>query len=598
MTAGPDDRRDLVAAATPVKPGLPARLGLYFHTVRHLQMSQIAWQLKRRLWPPRPPVTGPAVHWRAGVRCAPFLPAPEALAAVGQIAFVGQTRPFALEHPDWVQSDAPKLWRYNLHYFDYLGWPTLADAGKAALINDWSARVRLGAEDAWEPYPISLRVVNWLKYALALPPGTVPAEWVASLAHQGAALEGDLEYHLLANHLLKNGKALVFAGVCLKGPAAERWLAKGLEIMVAAAAEQILPDGGHLERSPMYHCIVLEDFLDVVNLLAANPERVTSEVLVTLRDAAIRATGFLRAICTGADDIPLFNDAAFGITQPVRELLAYADRVLVGAASGAIGNLIAAEAAPTAATPIPVAAEAAPTGARIFFPHTGYYGYRHGGDSLIIDCGPVGPDYQPGHTHCDTLSYELHVGGVPIVVDSGTFDYEPGAFRHYLRSTAAHNTVRIDGQEQSEIWGAFRVARRARPRAVTLGEWDAGRLRFAGEHDGYERLPGRPVHRREVVMETGRWTVRDSVTGAGRHRVESFLHLHPAVGCKQLTDREFRLTAPGGVVLRLKFGPEGKLTLASGYYCPRFGERLACGALVLEHTAALPVEFTYGFERL
>ena len=67
-----------------------------------------------------------------------------------------------------------------------------------------------------------------------------------------------------------------------------------------------------------------------------------------------------------------------------------------------------------------VAPEGAPTGTRIFLPDTGYYGYRQGGDSLIVDCGPVGPDYQPGHAHCDTLSYELHVGGVPIVVDSGS----------------------------------------------------------------------------------------------------------------------------------------------------------------------------------
>ena len=108
--------------------------------------------------------------------------------------------------------DAPKLWRYNLHYFDFLSAPRSNPADKAALINDWIARVTVGAEDAWEPYPISLRVVNWLKHGLTLPAGGVPREWVASLAHQVAALEGDLEYHLLANHLLKNGKALVFAG--------------------------------------------------------------------------------------------------------------------------------------------------------------------------------------------------------------------------------------------------------------------------------------------------------------------------------------------------------------------------------------------------
>ncbi len=196
------------------------------------------------------------------------------------------------------------------------------------------------------------------------------------------------------------------------------------------------------------------------------------------------------------------------------------------------------------------------------------------------------------------------MGGAPVVVDSGTFDYEPGEFRHYLRSTAAHNTVRLDGQEQSEIWGAFRVARRARPVAPALSDVDSdgdgagGGLLFTGAHDGYRRLPGRPEHRREIRMAPGRWEVRDAVTGAGQHRVESFLHLHPAVRLINVTEREFRLEAPGGVALRLAFGPAGTVRAATGYYCPRFGERLAGGALVLEHTGALPVELSYVFERL
>jgi uncharacterized heparinase superfamily protein len=336
----------------------------------------------------------------------------------------------------------------------------------------------------------------------------------------------------------------------------------------------------------MYHGIVLEDYLDVVNLLTRNPGLAPAEQVNPLIAAATRATAFLRGILTGAGDIPLFNDAAFGITPAAQELLAYADMVLVGAPSGATRDRVAPEGAPTESW------------TRICFPDTGYYGYRHGGDSLIVDCGPVGPDYQPGHAHCDTLSYELHVAGVPVVVDSGTFDYEPGEFRHYLRSTAAHNTVRIDAEEQSEIWGAFRVARRARPVSATLADWDAGRLVFSGEHDGYRRLPGSPRHRREIRMGAGRWEIRDTVTGAGQHRVESFLHLHPAVAVKQVTERELHLTVPGGIALRLVLGPAGTLQQATGYYCPRFGERLASGALVIEHTGALPVELSYVFERI
>ncbi|MBN8281502.1 MAG: alginate lyase family protein, partial [Gammaproteobacteria bacterium] len=519
--------------------------------------------------------------WRTGLRFETFLPPPEPAPEPGRIRFVGLPRPFDPARPDWQAADAPKLWRYNLHYFDFLGWEAFPPEQKRRLVADWIARVPVGATDAWEPYTLSLRIVNWCKYQLESGPGPggggLNHVAIASLAHQAAALEGDLEYHLLANHLLKNGKALAVAGLCLDGPAADRWLATGLGILVAEARAQVLPDGGHVERSPMYHCIVLEDYLDVVNLLARNPGRADAATVEVLADTARRAAVFLRTILTGAGTIPLFNDAAHGITAPPGRLLAYASRVL----------------GPAAGLDVPL-----PDAVRIDLPDSGFYGGRQGGDSLIVDCGPVGPDYQPGHTHCDTLSFELHVAGVPVVVDSGTFDYEGGPFRHYLRSTAAHNTVRIDGEEQSEIWGQFRVARRARPVSASFQPAGDGGWRFAGSHDGYRRLPGAPVHAREIRHDgRGRWLIRDTVTGAGSHRVESFLHLHPAVTVERRGEREFRLVAPG-VALRLAFGPTGRVLEATGYHCPRFGERLPNRALVLEHTGPLPVELTCGFERL
>ncbi len=101
---------------------------------------------------------------------------------------------------------------------------------------------------------------------------------------------------------------------------------------------------------------------------------------------------------------------------------------------------------------------------------------RHLNDMMVIDCGAIGPDYQPGHAHCDTLSYELAIDGRRVIVDSGVHDYEPTQHRAYARSTPAHNTVVIDGQEQSEMWGVFRVARRARPLPAYVRQETDGRL--------------------------------------------------------------------------------------------------------------------------
>jgi hypothetical protein len=183
-------------------------------------------------------------------------------------------------------------------------------------------------------------------FVMTVNAGAIPAEhWTQDREIGGGRVVGEachfidllrfLAGHLLANHLLKNGKALFFGGVFFTGPEAERWRARGLEILLREADEQILADGGHYERSPMYHCIVLEDYLDVLNLLQAVPGLVPAEAENRLRAAASRALRFLADITAGDGRIPLFNDAAFGIVAEPGVLVDYGSRV-VGAPSGAM----------------------------------------------------------------------------------------------------------------------------------------------------------------------------------------------------------------------------------------------------------------------
>ena len=374
-------------------------IGRYWRTLRHLRLSQIAYQLYYRLVPAPRARKLSGLQPRGDLHPQAFAPPviPAGISA-GEISFLNSSRPLQADAVDWIAADASKLWRYNLHYFDYLHWPVYPAAMKRQLIESWIAGNPSTAGDGWEPYPLSLRTVNWIKFCLCdAPEQGVPQAWLDSLATQFAWLEKRLEYHLLANHLLKNGKALFFGGVFFSGPDADRWRETGLQILLREADEQILADGGHYERSPMYHSIVLEDLLDVLNLIQGVPGLVAAENEARLRDAATRALRFLAEIRAGDGRIPLFNDAAFGIVAEPAVLLDYGARVVgarVGAPSGAISaGRIAPEGAPTVQG---IAAEAAPTGAptatRIHLPDTGYYGYRHNGDSLIVDCGPVGPD--------------------------------------------------------------------------------------------------------------------------------------------------------------------------------------------------------------
>ncbi len=126
-----------------------------------------------------------------------------------------------------------------------------------------------------------------------------------------------------------------------------------------------------------------------------------------------------------------------------------------------------------------------------------------------------------------------------MVVDTGVSTYEPGPERAYERSTAAHNTVRMDGEEQAEIWASFRVGRRPHVGQIRGGR--NGVFPFvSGEHDAYRRLG--VVHARTILLHApDTWIVADILQGSGSHRVESFLHFHPAVRVAALAD--FRETS-------------------------------------------------------
>ncbi|HNR33063.1 MAG TPA: heparinase II/III-family protein, partial [Candidatus Hydrogenedentes bacterium] len=274
-------------------------------------------------------------------------------------------------------------------------------------------------------------------------------------------------------------------------------------------------------------------------------------------------------------EIPLLNDAAFGIARPPAALLEEAAALLD---------------APELRD--------APAGI-VALPDTGFYVARpQPDDFLVFDAGPVGPDYNPGHAHSDTLSFELSLGGRRVVVDSGTFSYAADPWREYCQSTRAHNTVMIDGVEQTEKWGPwhFRVARRAKPADVDWYEHE-GLVVFQGSHTGYDHLPGGPRHvRRVLLIEARHWVVYDEVWGAGDHVAESFLHFHPEV---TLTDdgASWRADASGHDLRVLFFGEGAVERLPAtesppqGWYCPEFGLRLPQAVLRATARGQLPLRF-------
>lgn len=348
----------------------------------------------------------------------------------------------------WNDPSLPKLWLYNLHYFE--------NREMMALAEQWIVENPRGVGNGWEPYPISLRVVNWLKH---LGP-RVPPHIARSVREQVAYLLPRLEYHLLANHLLANAKALVFAGTRLK---VDRWRKKGMAIYRRELPEQILDDGVHFERSAMYHAIILEDLLDLVEL--------TDEAL--FRSYAEKMLAGLELL-TGPDgDIAKFNDAADGVAKRPAALLARASRL--GLSGPQPLNTSTSQPLRT----------------------SGYRRFECGAYCVIAKTGEIGPTYQPGHAHADTWTFEMWRNGTKVVTDTGTDRYVIDAERRRQRGTAAHNTVMIDGRDSSEVWAGHRVGRR---------------FDFS-------------THRRTFSLtETGLEGV-DELFGSGRHHVELRWHL-------------------------------------------------------------------------
>ncbi len=530
-------------------------LTLYWHTLRHLRLVQVYGRIWFRLARPRPdlraaPVMRPAL--------AGWVPCARASSMTGS----NQFRFLAIERTlesaaDWNNAEWPKLWLYNAHYFDDLlarGFRERIDWHRALLAR-WLAenppRDGQGNGNGWEPYPTSLRIVNWVKWVLA---GNVPEAAVhQSLAVQARWLRKRLEIHLQGNHLWANAKALVFAGALFDAAEADAWRTKGLAILQRELVEQILPDGGHFERSPMYHAIVLEDVLDLIQLASLYPSLFAVRDVIHWREVALKMLRWLRVMSHPDGGIALFNDAALGIAPDINALMDYAAQLSLAVDRSPLADIEA-------------------------LPQSGYVRLQAGAAVLIADVGLIGPDYLPGHAHADTLSFELSLHGQRVLVNGGTSTYEAGTERLLQRGTAMHNTVQVDGANSSEVWSNFRVARRARPLEVRWG-CDSGVLWIEAGHDGYQRLPGRVIHRRRWMFEHGRLSVVDRLSGRYTDAMATF-RFAPGLPVELTAPNAGKVGLPERI---MQWNVQGAcaVNVRAGLWHPRFGVSERCNVLDL-----------------
>jgi len=490
----------------------------------------------------------------------------------GRFRFLNEAR--ALPDPiDWrleSRPEASQLWRYHLHYHEYLldlaaegvrsGDPSWFDRAWR-IVDQWIAGNPLSDSrvlfDAWQPYCISRRLPVWcFLWSLAAPPDELRERVLGSMFCQARYLAAHLEKDLGSNHLFENVRALTIIGAFLDGPEADRWLRFGAKRFRRQVVEQVLPSGEHYERSPMYHALMLEAVLDVRD--------VTRAVLPELSDlcahTARKMAAFAKEILHPDGQIPLLGDSCLDEAAHVGSLIARAG----GADDGQRDS------------------STRPPGGKVV---SDYWVYRDGGDFLLFDAGPVGVDHMPAHAHADLLSLEASIDGRRLFVDSGVFNYLDDRMRHYCRGSAAHNVLTIDDADQCDVWSRFRMGYRGWPQGLMAGESNGFHWGRA-THNAYRRLGVPTVGRWIACRPGGPWFCVDWAEGTGSHRLTNRLHLHPDLDVKQVGGGEIRIGS-GGTELRLRPLTPGSLELTSGWYCPQLGHRLRCPVVQWTATASL-----------
>ena len=486
----------------------------------------------------------------------PSAPAVPILRVLGDEVPLGNAR-------DWNHPAKAKLFLYNVHYFDDLNADACNERKQQhiTLINRWIAENPAPQGNGWEPYPLSLRIVNWVKFFTRQP--SIDNTWLNSLASQTYYLSQRLEYHLLGNHLFTNAKALVFAGCYLDDM--DNLLSTGLGILKRELPEQVLADGGHFELSPMYHSIAMADLMDLIALAKHYPEKIPEHTRATWEATLASMFLWLDRMRHPDGQISLFNDAAMDIAPDYPALADYAERLALSVPCAQKGLHHAIE--------------------------SGYVTIHNETLSCMLDIGRIGPDYLPGHSHADSLSFELSLYGQRLVCDSGTSVYGSGDERLRQRGTAAHNTVLIDEQNSSEVWSGFRVARRARPLDVTILSSGAEH-RVTAAHSGYYRLPGKNTHKRSWTIGSNSVQIEDTITGPFTD-ASAIFHMHPSIDIQQDDAGVVSMQLAGGQQVQLQING-GITSVVPSTWHPRFGESIASHKIVVHlKTSQLKTTFTW-----
>jgi uncharacterized heparinase superfamily protein len=462
-----------------------------------------------------------------------------------------------------AEAQAP-LWRFNLHYHEYLlplakqylvtGSSDYIKVAKRIVYGWMDANPCSAGGPGWDPYTISMRVVNWIALRAECSDAFIGDHLFCermdrSLAEQASFLASHMECDILANHYLEECKALVLLGVFLSDWEMLSLATKELELQVR---EQVYPDGGHFELSPMYQKIVLEDLLRVAVAL-----RAVGKPSQSIEDAVSRMCDFAWSLERGLSRTPLFNDSGDNVAKSLQSLLACARHSLC------IEPQFCAS-----------------------FPDSGFEVLESSDDRIkcIFKTGRANPPIAMAHMHCDALSFELFLDGKPVIENCGTFVYQ-GDLRPWFRSTAASTGVSVGGCEQHECWSQFRVARYGNGGAVQRSE-NCVVARFA-DYKGNESIRRIKFSANRVIIET---------TATDQGHLSCYYHLAQGLSCNLTHGEPAVYLIPEAEITVHVEGASSSTNVVQAWRSSDFGVLERGQSLVVESCAKQTVIFDF-FQR-
>jgi len=515
----------------------------YYETVKHLRGKQIFFRLIkpfRKYW---------AVYQATKLNLKipdkaetlilqPILPSPNSLTG-NKFLFLNFEKEFADGNINWKFMEFGLLWNYHLNYFDFLNQKNLNPADGIKVIHHFIENADYHSH-CFDPYPVSLRAINWIKF---LTPNEIDDPKIDELLfRQYVKLSTETEYHLGANHLLENGLSLLFAAFYFHD---EKFFQLSESILIKELHEQILQDGAHFELSTMYHRIILHHILDCVNLMK-NKRTENNKLQNLLAEKASAMLSWMNQMTFSNNEMPDLNDSVNDIAPSPDELNTYAQMLDIF----------------TDKIPLSVSGYR-----KISFPKY----------EIIVDAGNVMPPYNPGHSHADMLSFCININNRPVIVDCGTSTYENNLRRKYERSTSAHNTVSINGLEQSDMWSSFRVGRRAR-----IVEFSSKENSFSCVLSGFTHTG--ILHKRFWLFHPDKIIITDLIPGKRDSTSKAYIHFHPEI------EIECDASQIQGTDFKIIFKNHSQLTIEEYDFAEGFNKLRKAKAVVISFSTNLETE--------